>query len=109
MFKVLIIYVRVRTSWDSNVVIATGYRLDGWGSIPGRGMRFFSPSQCSDRLWGPPSLLSNGYNRILSPGLKRPVRETDRDYFTIFSFTLSCGIHNYVATAGYLIYLFRVR
>jgi hypothetical protein len=30
------------------------------GSIPGRG-KDFSSSLCSDRLWGPPSLLYNGY------------------------------------------------
>jgi len=29
-----------------------------------------------DRLWGPPSVLSNGY-RVLSPGIKRPDRETN--------------------------------
>jgi hypothetical protein len=31
------------------------------GLIPGRGKRFFSSPQRPDRLWDPPSLLSNGY------------------------------------------------
>jgi hypothetical protein len=31
------------------------------GSIPGRGKRFFLYPLCPDRLWGPPSLLYNGY------------------------------------------------
>jgi hypothetical protein len=38
----------------------TGYGLDGRGSIPGKGKRFF----CSpDRLWKPPSLLFSGFRR----------------------------------------------
>jgi hypothetical protein len=48
-------------SRDSSVGIATGYRLDGQSSIPGEGKRLFSTSQRVDRLWGPPSLLSDGY------------------------------------------------
>jgi hypothetical protein len=49
------------------VGIATGlYGLEDRGSIPGRGKRFFSSPQRPDRLWGPSSLLSNGY-RGLSP------------------------------------------
>jgi hypothetical protein len=32
---------------------------------------------CPERLWGPPSLLSNGYGGALSLGVKRPGRETD--------------------------------
>jgi hypothetical protein len=40
----------------------TGYGVDGHGSIPFRSKGFilFSP-QRTDRLWGTPSLLSNGY------------------------------------------------
>jgi hypothetical protein len=33
------------------------YRLEASGSTPDRGMRFFSASQGSGRLWVPPSLL----------------------------------------------------
>jgi hypothetical protein len=36
-----------------------GYGLDGPGSIPGN-VRFFSCPKHPDRLWGPPSPLSNG-------------------------------------------------
>jgi hypothetical protein len=47
-----------RKNWDSTAGITTGYVLDEWGSISGRGKRFvFTP----DRLWRPPSLLSSGY------------------------------------------------
>jgi hypothetical protein len=44
-----------------------GYGMDGLGSIPDNDKRFFSTSQRPDRLWSPPSLLSNRY-RWLSPG-----------------------------------------
>jgi hypothetical protein len=42
----------------SLVSIATGYGLDGRGSNPGGGKIFRTHP---DRLWGPPSLLYNGY------------------------------------------------
>jgi hypothetical protein len=41
-----------------------GYGLDDLmigGSSPGRSLEFFSSPPRPDRLWGPPSLLSNGY------------------------------------------------
>jgi hypothetical protein len=37
-------------SQDSSVGIATGYRLDGWGSIPGKSSGVFSSPQHSDWL-----------------------------------------------------------
>jgi hypothetical protein len=37
------------------------YRLDDWGSIAGRDKRLFSTPCHPDRLWGPSTLLSNGY------------------------------------------------
>jgi hypothetical protein len=43
---------------------ATGYGLHDSGSgslIPGGGWEFFSSPPRSDRVWGTPSLLSNGY------------------------------------------------
>jgi hypothetical protein len=41
--------------------ITTDCGLGIRGSIPRRGKTFFSTSQRPDRLWDPPSLLSNGY------------------------------------------------
>jgi hypothetical protein len=54
----------------------------GWmigGSSPGRGGEFFSSPPRPDRLWGPPSLLSNGYYGLFTEGggVKWPVREAD--------------------------------
>jgi hypothetical protein len=46
---------------NNSVSIVTSLWLDDRGSIPGRGREFFSSLPRSDRLWGPPSLLSNGY------------------------------------------------
>jgi hypothetical protein len=48
-------------SFGSSVSIVSDYRLDDQGSILGRGKGFFLYSLCPDRLWGSPSLLSNGY------------------------------------------------
>jgi hypothetical protein len=51
-------------SHDSSVGIALGYGLEDWGSkssIPRGGWEYFSSPQGPERLWGPPSLLSNGY------------------------------------------------
>jgi hypothetical protein len=46
-------------------------------SIPGRGKQFFFSLQRSDRLWGQPCILSNGYRCSLF-GIKRPGRDVDR-------------------------------
>jgi len=35
--------------------------MEDRGPIPGRGWFFFSSTPRPDRLWGPPSLLSNQY------------------------------------------------
>jgi hypothetical protein len=61
----------------SSMGTATGYGLDGRGSIPGRVKRRFSTPQYPDRLWSPPSILSNGYWGVLSPGVKQLGREAD--------------------------------
>ena len=53
----------------SSVGTATGYGLDG----PGGGEIFRT---CPDRLWGPPSLLYNGY-RVLPGGTERLGRDAD--------------------------------
>jgi hypothetical protein len=50
-------------SRNSTVSIAIGYGLDdrGVGVQFPVGSRIFSSPRRPDRLWGPPSLLSNGY------------------------------------------------
>jgi hypothetical protein len=50
-------------SRDSSVGTVTGYGLDGRSSIPGVA-RFFSSPQRPNRLWGPHSLLSDGYRGL---------------------------------------------
>jgi len=56
-------------------LLATQWMI--WGSIPGRGWEYFSSPPRLDRLWGPPSLLSNGYQGFFPWGVTRPGRETD--------------------------------
>jgi hypothetical protein len=46
------------------------YGLDGQGSIPDKGKKFVFIPQSPDRLWGPPSLLSNRYRGILPRGCR---------------------------------------
>jgi hypothetical protein len=56
----------------SSVSIATDYGLDGPGIESGGGKVFLIRP---DRLWGPPSLMYNGYR--VFPGVKRPGRGAD--------------------------------
>ena len=53
---------------------ATGCTVQGWN--PGRSKKMSLFSKSPDRLWGPPSLLSNWY-RCYFPGVKRPRRDVD--------------------------------
>jgi hypothetical protein len=78
--KRLILSLLIDESRDSSVGIATGYGLDdrmtGVGFPAGAG-NFFSSTRIPDRLWGPPSLLSNGYRGFFSLEVKWPGREAD--------------------------------
>jgi hypothetical protein len=50
------------------VVVATGYGMDNWVSIPDRGQEIFSFLQRPHRNLGPHALLSNGYRGIFAGG-----------------------------------------
>jgi hypothetical protein len=72
-------YILIFESWDSAVGIVTGCGLDDQGvrvQVPVEARIFTSPCH-PDRLWGPFSLLSNGYWGALSPGVKRLGRKAD--------------------------------
>jgi hypothetical protein len=57
-------------SRDSAVGIVTDYGLDDRGvEVPVPvGTRIFSFSRRPDRIWGPPSLLFNGYRELFPRG-----------------------------------------
>jgi hypothetical protein len=71
---------QLQRSQDNVVGIATGYGLDdrGVGVRVPVGSRISSSPCRPDRLWGQPSLLSNGYQGLLPPEVKRPGREADQ-------------------------------
>jgi hypothetical protein len=58
------------------VGIATGYRLDGRGSILGK-ERYFSLVHSIQTGSGPTSLLSSGYRGFFPWGVKQPGHEAD--------------------------------
>jgi hypothetical protein len=68
--------IGIRTS---SVSVVTGYQQDGRGSSPGKDKKLFCIPQRPDRLWGPPSFLSNFYRGSLA-GVKQPGREADHLY-----------------------------
>jgi hypothetical protein len=80
--KKFIHYIGSRTrdlSASSTVGIATAYGLDdrGVGVWVPVGPRIFAFPYRPDRLWDPPSLLSNEYRRLFPRGVKQQACEAD--------------------------------
>jgi hypothetical protein len=61
-------------SRDSSVGVATGWTA---GLRIPAGVKISSAAQRPNLLWGPPSLLFNGYRRLFPRGINRPGREAD--------------------------------
>jgi hypothetical protein len=73
-FKIYTVFVTIYMCGPgSSVGIVTGYGLGGLGVESRRGRDFL---YCPDRLWGPPSLLYNGY-RVFHEGSKQPGHYAD--------------------------------
>jgi hypothetical protein len=62
-------------TWSRDISVIQCW--DTGSMCPGRGWNYFSSPPRPDRLWGPPNLLSNGYQRLFLWGVKRPGREAD--------------------------------
>jgi hypothetical protein len=62
---------------DISVGIATGYMLDGWGSIPGQGQVILIVSTTSRPALEPTQRLSNRYGDSFLGEVKRQGREAD--------------------------------
>jgi hypothetical protein len=69
-FEPFILLLSMLKSRDSSVGIALGYGLDdgGLGFNSRRGWEFFSSRLRPERLWGPPSLLSNRHQGLFLGG-----------------------------------------
>jgi hypothetical protein len=68
--EIILVLYHIVWSRDSVVGIATGYNPDdrGVGVQVLVGVRMFTSPCCPDQLWGPPNLLSNGYQRLFPRG-----------------------------------------
>jgi hypothetical protein len=93
--------------------IVPDYRLDDRGSIPGRIIWFFLQLLCPDQLWGPPSLLSNGYWESFLGGKARPGRDADHTHHLVPSSKMSRSyssspLYAYMAVAGRLYFAFNI-
>lgn len=53
---------------DSAAFITMGYGLDERDLIPGRAKKFFSTTQCPDRIWSPLNVIWNRYQGLLPQG-----------------------------------------
>jgi hypothetical protein len=60
IFKTHILLLLLLLFLDSSVIMI-GYKVDGWGSIPGRGKRLSSSTDHEDKLYSQFGFLSNGF------------------------------------------------
>jgi hypothetical protein len=66
---IYLLSMNYQQSRDSSVGIwSTGWTIGVLGSIPAGGWEFFSSARRPERLWGPLSLLSNGYQGLFPWG-----------------------------------------
>jgi hypothetical protein len=79
--------------FSSGVAIMTSYVPEGSGSILGLA-RLFSSPHCPDQLWCPPSLVSSGYRRAVSPAVKRPGHEADHSHLVLRSRIVELYLHS---------------
>jgi hypothetical protein len=83
------------------------YILHDRGSIPGRDS--FSSLSRPDRLWGPPSLLSNRYQGVFSPRVIRQGREADHSSPANAEIKTRGAIHLFPHTSSWRGYLVKHR
>jgi hypothetical protein len=69
----------IACSFLAHLLSWLGYGMNVRGSIPGRNWEFFCSPPRPERLWGQPSLLSNGYQGLF-PRVKGPEREADHSH-----------------------------